>query len=194
MQYMGWSAEGIDLSASAVAAGRRAGLKITAGSMDVLESRPQAFDRIIASHAVEHVPDVERCFRAFFTALKPNGTLAIEIPNGTAAALQIYGEHFYYLTLPVHFHLFSPRSLRLMVQRAGFTEIRIRTISNWRMHAESWLVRRDARRGKLSAQFNSYSNWKTVAARVPAWCGFLRSLGGSRGDCLRLVCKRPARS
>ena len=192
MRYLGWNAEGIDLSEVAVAAGQRAGLKITVGSMEVLEFRPQAFDRIIASHAVEHVPDVERAFRAFFTALKPRGTLAIEIPNGTAFALQTYGEHFYYLTLPVHFHLFSPRSLLLLARRVGFAEIRIRTVSHWRSHAQSWLVCRDAKRGKPTAQFNSYSHWKAILARIPALGGFLQSLRKDRGDCLQLSCRRPA--
>ena len=41
MQYLGWNASGIDISESAVVAGRRAGLKIMKGSTDVLEPCPK---------------------------------------------------------------------------------------------------------------------------------------------------------
>ena len=52
MQYLGWNASGIDASATAAAAGRRAGLNIIEGSAEVLECRPEAFDAIVAAHSV----------------------------------------------------------------------------------------------------------------------------------------------
>ncbi len=168
------------------------GLKITKGSTDVLEPCAETFDVIIASHSVEHVPDPARLFRAFFTALKRGGRLVIEIPNADAAALDIYGKYYYYLTLPVHLNIFSPRSLELMARRHGFSEIALKSASHWRTHAESWLVRRDERRGSGSVRFNSHAKWELMLARVPSVGGYLRSLAELRGDCLQLVCKRPA--
>ncbi len=192
MQYLGWNASGIDASATAAAAGRRAGLNIIEGSAEVLECRPEAFDAIVAAHSVEHVPDAARLFGAFYTALKPGGTLAIEVPNAAAAALALYGQYYYYLTLPLHVHIFSPSSLRLLAQRHGFTEIATRTASRWRTHAASWLVRRDVERGKVAAQFKNHPRWQNQLARIPALIGYLRSLQSGRGDCLQLVCRRPA--
>jgi SAM-dependent methyltransferase len=192
MKYLGWKASGIDISQAAVAAGRRAGLEILQGSTEILESRPEDFDIIVASHSVEHIPDAARLFRAFFTALKPGGTLIVEVPNAAAAALDIYGNYYYYLTLPVHLNIFSPRSLELTARRHGFSDIALRTISHWRTHAESWLVRRNDRRTDGSPRFNTHKKWAVMLARVPAAGGFLRSLRHLRGDCLQLVCRRPA--
>jgi SAM-dependent methyltransferase len=192
MQYLGWNASGIDISESAVAAGRSAGLKIVQGSTEVLESSPDTFDVILASHSVEHVPDAERLFRAFFTALKRGGTLVVEVPNAAAAALDVYGKYYYYLTLPVHLNIFSPRSLELTARRHGFSNIALKTPSYWWTHAESWLVRRDSQRAGGLPRFNSHKKRDRLLARVPSLRGFLRSLGRLRGDCLQLVCRRPA--
>ncbi len=192
MQHLGWDASGVDFSASAAAAGQKAGLKIIAGSTEALESRPEVFDTILASHSVEHVRDPERLFGAFFTALKPGGTLVVEVPNASAAALDVYGRYYYYLTLPVHLHIFSPRSLELLARRQGFSGIVVTTISHWWTHAESWLVRRDNRRANGSARFNSHTKWDRILARAPSLFGFVRSLAKLRGDCLQLTCKRPA--
>ena len=60
MKYLGWEAEGIELSPAAVAAGRNAGLAIHHGSVGALEDRPARYDYIMSSHCVEHVPDVVR--------------------------------------------------------------------------------------------------------------------------------------
>jgi 2-polyprenyl-3-methyl-5-hydroxy-6-metoxy-1,4-benzoquinol methylase len=190
-QYFGWDAEGIEVSEAAVAAGKSAGLKITQGSIEALESRCGAFDFIGSHHCVEHVPDVSRLFRAFYTALKPGGTLVIEVPNADSAALHIYGEMYYYLTLPVHIHLFSHRSLDLLAARSRFTNITTKAISHWFSHAASWLLGRDVRKGRASPRFNSHTKWARVLARVPSLASFLRSTGDQRGDCLVLVCNRP---
>ncbi len=191
MQYLGWNVLGIDASPAAVTAGRRAELNIIQGSTEKLESRPEAFDVIVASHSVEHVADVARLFLAFYTALKPGGTLAIEVPNASAAALSLYGEYYYYLTLPVHVHIFSPRSLRLIAQQYGFSEIATRTVSRLRTHAASWLLRRERQRGNVAAKFKRHPRWKNQLARLPAMIGYLQSLRNGRGDCVQLVCKRP---
>ncbi len=191
MQYLGWDASGIDVSEAAAAAGQRSKLKVIRGSVEALESRPAAFDVITASHSVEHVADPARLFRALFLALKPGGTLAVEVPNAAAAALDTYGKYYYYLTLPVHLNIFSPRSLELIARSQGFSQIALRTASYWRAHAESWLLRHNSHRGHSTVQFNSHGKLAGVSARVPSLFGFLRSLVKLKGDCVQLVCRRP---
>src|SRR5262249_40966691 len=69
-------AEGIEVNAKAVEAGRSAGVQVDHGSIDALENRPCRYEYIMSSHCVEHVSEVRRLFRAFFHALKPGGILA----------------------------------------------------------------------------------------------------------------------
>ena len=190
MQYLGWDASGIDVSEAAAAAGQRSKLKVIRGSVEALESRPAAFDVITASHSVEHVADPARLFRALFLALKPGGTLAVEVPNAAAAALDTYGKYYYYLTLPVHLNIFSPRSLELIARSQGFSQIALRTASYWRAHAESWLLHITATAGTVRYSSIPTGSWRALA-RVPSLFGFLRSLVKLKGDCVQLVCRRP---
>ena len=191
-QLYGWKAEGIEISEAAVAAGRSAGLQITRGSIEVLESRPKAFDVIRSSHCVEHMSDIQRLFRAFYHALRPGGLLAIEVPNGSSAAAEIYRDGWYYLGLPTHVHLFSPLSLTQIAAQNGFEGITIETLSFWQTHAASWLLCRDLRARKESPQLDSRGRLEMALARIPTLGSFLRSLPAGRGDCLILVCRRPA--
>jgi SAM-dependent methyltransferase len=191
LRYVGWQAEGIEFSAGAVAAGRKAGLTITPGSTEVLEARPAAFDWIQSFHCVEHVPDVGRLFRAFFHAMRPGGTLAVEVPNADSRQMRIYGEAYYYLTLPVHLHIFSHASLGQLARQSGFADVRIQTWSAWASQAESWLLRRDLRRGTASPRFGTHGPGMKLLATLGSLGGFLMSRGGVRGDCLTLICRRP---
>jgi SAM-dependent methyltransferase len=191
LDHLGWKAEGIELSEQAVTSARRVGVTISRGSIEVLESRPGAFDFICSSHCVEHVIDVTRLFRAFYTALKPDGILVIEVPNSSSAGMQRYRDKWYYLSLPVHVHLFSPDSIKLLAARNGFAEIMTRTISTSYMHAASWLLERDILSGKASAQFNTHAGWSVAFAMLACVRGFGQSIGSQRGDCLILSCRRP---
>lgn len=190
-QYLGWDAEGIEVSEAAVATGKSVGLQITQGSIGTLESRSGAFDFIRSNHCVEHVSQVLRLFRAFYTALKPGGTLAIEVPNADSAAFHRYGTLYYYLGLPVHVHFFSRRSLNLLATQCGFTNVTTTTISRWFSFAESWLAGRDVRQGRVPPRFDSHTKWAKMLARVPSLASYLRSKGEQSGDCLILVCNRP---
>jgi len=192
LRYCGWQAEGIEFSEAAAAAGKSAGLTITHGSIGTLEDRPSTYDFIHSSHCVEHVPDVQRLFRAFYTAMKPGGTLAIEVPSADSAALRIYGHAYYYLGLPVHVHLFSAESLKHIATQAGFTNITISPVSFLFSHAESWLLRRDLRGGKASPRLDSHGKWATAYAKVASLGSFVQSIVGHRGDCLMLVANRPS--
>jgi SAM-dependent methyltransferase len=191
LNHLGWKADGIEISELAVAAGRRVGVTIIAGSIEELESRPGAFDFICSSHCVEHVTDVNRLFRAFYLALKPDGVLVIEVPNAASAGMRRYRDKWYYLTLPVHLHQFSPHSIKRLASRSGFTSITTGTISDWNMHARSWLLERDIVKGKASPQFNTHTAWSVAFARFACAWTFGKAIWRERGDCLILSCRRP---
>jgi SAM-dependent methyltransferase len=188
----GWRAEGIEISQRAVELGQKAGLNITQGSIEELERRPEAYDFIGSHHCVEHVSDVCSLFRAFYVALKPGGTLAVEVPSADAAAMHVYREAYYYLGLPLHVHLFSRRSLESLAVRNGFANAVAKGINHSSTHARSWLASRDIRKGKSRPQYTSYGLMARAFAKVPALGSILRSIPNKRGDCLVLVCNRPA--
>jgi len=94
------------------------GLQVYPSLAALEEAGEERFDLISMSHVLEHIPDpfayladVRR------TWLKPGGYLLLEVPN-------LYGHHAYELT---HLTAFSPGTLRLLLQGAGFRMMRMRT-------------------------------------------------------------------
>jgi SAM-dependent methyltransferase len=190
-RHLGWEAEGIEINAKAVEAGRSAGVQVDQGSIDALENRPCRYEYIMSSHCVEHVPEVRRLFRAFFHALKPGGILAIDVPNGNSAAAKRFMQFFYYLGMPVHVHLFSPTSIRLLSESTGFVNVALATYSRWYTQAESAILLRGSRKDSLPKQFHSHSIWEGFLGRLKSIPTYVLSCLRSRGDCLVMTCKKP---
>ena len=193
-QFIGWEAEGIEINMGAAQAGNAAGLKIKQGSIDTLERNCERYDYIMSCHCVEHVPEVRRLFRAFFKALKPGKALAIEVPNADALAIQRYGEFYYYLCMPVHFHIFSPQSIRLLAEEVGFTDVVVASYSRWYTQAEAAILQARARHNRdcQTARYKSYTKWEGILGRLRSLPTYVRSQSPHLGDCLVMTCQKPA--
>lgn len=187
-RHTGWDAAGIEMNGAAVDAGREAGLDLRQGSIEALEDSAERYDHIMSSHCVEHVPEVRRLFRALHAALKPNGTLAIDVPNGGSAAAERFKDRYYHLTLPLHVHFFNAATLRGVAQDAGFTDIQMGSYSRLAWHAHSQaLCPTSGRDGRDRVELHKVGPAALFWARLLAVPSFLRSLRGLRGDCLVLV-------
>lgn len=117
MRAGGWDAEGIDLDAAAVQAGRAAGLPVRVASVD--DAEPAAFDAVTLSHVLEHVPDPIGFLRACARALRPGGRLWIASPNLASTGHRRFGRHWLHLDPPRHLVLFGPRALQRALATAG---------------------------------------------------------------------------
>ena len=113
--------EGVDISAEQIELAVAKNLK--AQCVDVfsfLESKRGAFQAIVAIDFVEHFKKDEllRLFSLLFRALKADGTLLIQTPNGQGllSSQVIYGD----LT---HCTIFTPESLRQALRPNGFEDI-----------------------------------------------------------------------
>ena len=192
-RYLGWKAEGLEINPRAVEAGISAGVSVDHGSIDALENRPCRYEYIMSSHCVEHVPEVQRLFRAFFHALKPGGILAIDIPNGNSAAANRFMQFSYYLGMPVHVHLFSPSSIRLLSEASGFVNTAVATYSRWYTQVESAiLLGRSRRKESTPKQFHSHGFLEALTGRIKTAPMYVLSCLLSRGDCLVMICRKPA--
>jgi SAM-dependent methyltransferase len=191
-RHLGWQAEGLEINANAVEAGKRAGVPVEQGSIDALERRPCRYEYIMSSHCVEHVPEVHRLFRAFFHALKPGGILAIDVPNGNSTAAKRFIQFSYFLGMPVHVHLFSPTSIRLLSESTGFVNIALATYSRWYTQAESAVLLRGSRqRDSAPKQFHSHGLWEGFLGRMKSILTYALSWFRSQGDCLVMTCRKP---
>jgi hypothetical protein len=133
-----------------------------------------------------------RLFRAFRAALKPGGTLYVEVPNGDAMSVKRHGENAYYLGAPVHVHLFSRRSLAILAERAGLVVVSSWTRSAWRCHyLPRALELRLRRRSAPGAQFEDASRTERWRAQVLSAPQFLLSQRQGMGDSVFIETRRP---
>jgi 2-polyprenyl-3-methyl-5-hydroxy-6-metoxy-1,4-benzoquinol methylase len=121
----GWRASGIDVDATAVAAGRAAGLDLAVETVQERAARePGAFDAVTLSHVIEHVADPVGFLRATLALLRPGGHAWIATPNLGSLGHRRYGADWMHLDPPRHLVLFDHAALRRALTAAGFAEIR----------------------------------------------------------------------
>lgn len=190
LKEIGWLAEGIEYDESAAQAGAALGLSITAGSTDILETQTNYYQHIFAFHSIEHLVTPTRFFRAAYQALRPGGTLRIDVPNGASAAVHRFQERAYYVTMPVHVHLFSPKSLSKCLVDAGFSKIETSTYNVRETHIASWGLRNHAMDNSGKHFFTKHLGTKAIIGRLAtlpmAWGASVTR----RGDCIAVVASK----
>jgi 2-polyprenyl-3-methyl-5-hydroxy-6-metoxy-1,4-benzoquinol methylase len=122
----GWAVKGFEPAAQGLERCREAGLDVTGR----LEELPDArFGLITLHHVFEHVEDPEEVLKRIRRLVAPDGRLFIEVPNAGSLrarlALPFLSKRFdvdeAYRAYPIHLIYYSARTLRAMLQRAGWT-------------------------------------------------------------------------
>jgi 2-polyprenyl-3-methyl-5-hydroxy-6-metoxy-1,4-benzoquinol methylase len=124
--HLGWSAEGIDNDAAAVAAARAAGCRVVHGSLDDLPFGKGSYRHVTLSHVIEHVHDPLKLLRQCFELLVPGGRLWLETPNLQSLGHDVFGSAWRGLEPPRHLILFDRRTLTSALAGAGFSDIEFR--------------------------------------------------------------------
>jgi SAM-dependent methyltransferase len=187
MSYLGWEAEGIEIDEKAVSVGKSKGFNIRCGSHEQLDGYDNYYDYIYSSHAIEHVNEPLDLFKKFYQALKPGGTLAFEIPNGAAQSLTKYGEFHYYLTMPVHVNLFTPKSLNLILSNLSFSNVQTKTKNRIKMQIASNIFKN--KYPKINKTIDSrHSKKERFIGFLRNLPNLLKSLKKGRGDLLYIKC------
>lgn len=107
---------GYDLDQPALADLETRGINIVRNVENLPE---QHFDCIRLEHVLEHVTDPSDTLRRLRKLLRPNGTIALVVPNFGSWARKVTGSSWSGLVLPYHLSHFTERSLRLIAEQAG---------------------------------------------------------------------------
>jgi SAM-dependent methyltransferase len=162
MHHLGWKVTGLDASPAAV--GRiqqELGLCALIGTLPDPRLPNHSFDCITMWQSLEHVPRPLPVLRDAHRLLAPGGVLVVAAPNIESLAFRLFGADWFGLDLPRHLVHFSPRTLRRIVEMAGF---QVYTIHGQR-HA-SWLqssARLARRRGRRRLHWLA---WRPLASLV----------------------------
>lgn len=129
----GWRVEGLDVSQwSADHVRRTSGIDVTVGDVLAVDFKPGAFATIHLSHSLEHMPDPRAVLMRIREWLAPEGVVVIEVPNqldDLYAAVR-WSLMRRYVPPPVansHEFFFTPRSLTLLLEAAGYRVTTLRT-------------------------------------------------------------------
>ncbi|MBO8143316.1 MAG: class I SAM-dependent methyltransferase [Thermodesulfobacterium sp.] len=149
MRELGWEVVGVEPDPEAVRiAKEQFGLEIFEGNIEQVELPPNSFDAITMNHVIEHVSDPIGTLGKCYRLLKHGGKLVIVTPNIQSLGLHLFGKYWRGWEVPRHLFLFSPKSLRMCAERAGFKVQELSTTAKgarW-MWAASRLIKKN---GKL---------------------------------------------
>jgi SAM-dependent methyltransferase len=102
---------------------------IEQGLFDPTAQEPGSWTLVTCFQTIEHLDDPLQMCRGAFTMLKPGGALFLIGHDRRALSAKLLGRRSPIFDVE-HLQLFSPRSARFIMERAGFTELRVRSFVN----------------------------------------------------------------
>ena len=126
LQCLGWSCRGIELNRAAAEHARsRLQLNVAVSALEDAHLPQNSFDAIVLRMVLEHLPSPVDALADLHRALRPGGWLVFNVPNFRAPERRLFGRYAYFLQVPQHLSHFTPDSIRVLLQRTGFTLDRI---------------------------------------------------------------------
>jgi len=146
----GYEVTGLDHSSSGIARARKNYPRLPFARHDLAQPLPaehmRKFDAVIAIEVIEHLLLPRSLMRAAVQALRPGGVLVVTTPyhgylkNLALAITDAMDEHWHPLRDYGHVKFFSRRTLTLLFEEFGFSEIRFRTAGRIPALAKSMIV------------------------------------------------------
>jgi len=120
----GWDAYGVEPSQWAVAQARERGLHMIEGTLASPELTDASFDVVTMWDVIEHVADPLGELVQADRLLKPGGLLVVHTMDIDSGFARLMGGRWPWL-MEMHIYYFSRRTLKHLLEKAGFTVIRI---------------------------------------------------------------------
>jgi 2-polyprenyl-3-methyl-5-hydroxy-6-metoxy-1,4-benzoquinol methylase len=166
MKQHGWHATGLEPDADARTVAQKVYNIELADTAQLYQLPTGHFDVITLWHVLEHVHDLSKYVEQIKTVLHPKGKMFIAVPNYTSMDAVVYKEYWAAYDVPRHLYHFSPRSMKLLMEKHGLKVLQYKP-----MWYDSFYV------SLLSSKYkNGKTNWLSAC-----WIG-LRSNLAAMGD------------
>ena len=171
-QLAGWEVEGLEVNPkTAACAQRRTGAIVHRVSIDAIAGEGRRYTAVTLTDVLEHIPDPVHVLTAAARLLAPGGVVAVKVPSGPAQLRKEQVLSALNRSRPislagnlVHVNHFSPQSLRLALQRAGFDEITIAPAAPELRYDGKWIRRAAPNALRLTV----YAAARVAGVRSPA--------------------------
>jgi 2-polyprenyl-3-methyl-5-hydroxy-6-metoxy-1,4-benzoquinol methylase len=132
-QEKGYQVQGVDISSwAAEYATQKLGFNVTVGEIEDISLPTHFFDIITMWHFLEHTRNPVDVVCKVKTWLKPDGILAVEVPNYEGTDAQRYWEDWIGWQFPYHLCHFTEKTQRRLLQKCGFRIIKKKNFhSEW---------------------------------------------------------------
>lgn len=122
---------GIDVSDYALEQARAKGLKVYKIGTGSPKLKKSSFDVITLQDVVEHYIDPRAEMELVYKLLKPGGLLFLTTPNVSSLTAKFLERNWYHYKRNEHLSYFSPKTIRLFLEKIGFREIIVRPTPSW---------------------------------------------------------------
>lgn len=121
LSRLGWDCHGVEPGTVAAQYARTAlNLDVRTGTLEEAEYPGSSFDVVSFHHVFEHLPDPAVTLAEAGRVLKSGGHLVVSVPNFGSLDRRLFGDKWVGLKLPQHLFHYTHRTLRAMLEKAGF--------------------------------------------------------------------------
>lgn len=124
----GWDAKGIEVVYEVGKYGKELyGLDIFFGTLDEAQLKPSSFDVIRLNNVIEHIHFPVEFLTSVNKLLREGGLLTVSTTNYDSLSVLICGKEWIYFDGRHHIYLFTPLTLKRLIEKSGFTTILLNT-------------------------------------------------------------------
>ncbi len=155
----------------------------------------RSLDLATMFHVIEHVDDPKAVVRRVSRWLAPGGVFAVETPNIESLDARLFGRTYWGgYHIPRHWNMFSPGTLRRLLEDAGLEVIgtRYQTGHSFWMYSMHHVTRyHGASRPAVSRMFDPFGGWPSL----PALLAFtaldkVRAAAGAKTSSMLMLARR----
>ncbi|EKD26927.1 MAG: methyltransferase type 12 [uncultured bacterium] len=148
---LGWTAEGVEMNASACDRARNLGMNVFHGTIfDV--PKDKQYDIISFNHVIEHVPNPVETLLCAKELLAPGGLIYLLLPNLDSYGFEKYGNCWFPLDPPRHILQFSIETMGYMADKVGLKIKSLKTLPKPRFILKSYLYKKFLRNNYIDIE------------------------------------------
>ena len=123
----GWEAVGVEPSGFASSHARDLlGLDVRTGDLLTAPLDAGAWDAVVLGDVIEHLPRPAAALERIAGLLAPDGVLCLMVPDAGSRLARAMGARWWSV-IPTHVHYFTRASLRLLLERHGYSVLEVST-------------------------------------------------------------------
>lgn len=127
LSSLGWVVQGVEFSEMAAARARARGINCLTAFIEDCNFQKDEFDLVIMSMVLEHLGNPAAAIAQASEWIRPGGVLLVSVPNFSGIEARIFRQYAYTLQAPTHLTHFDKESLKALLLKFGFENVKIRS-------------------------------------------------------------------